>query len=38
QKYAREAYGKVRIALAKVNSFLSEAISGVLLIQTFNQE
>ncbi|HBY56933.1 MAG TPA: ABC transporter ATP-binding protein [Candidatus Atribacteria bacterium] len=38
QKYAREAYGKVRIALAKVNSFLSEAIAGVLLIQTFNQE
>jgi len=38
QKYAREAYGKVRIALAKVNSFLSEAISGILLIQTFNRE
>ncbi|HZK12257.1 MAG TPA: ABC transporter ATP-binding protein [Atribacterota bacterium] len=38
QRYAREAYGKVRIALAKVNSFLSEAISGALLIQTFNQE
>ncbi|MBC8499980.1 MAG: ABC transporter ATP-binding protein [Candidatus Atribacteria bacterium] len=38
QKYAREAYGKVRIALAKANGFLSEAISGVLLIQTFNQE
>ena len=38
QRYAREAYGKVRIALAKVNSFLSETISGVLLIQTFNQE
>lgn len=38
QRYAREAYGKVRIALAKVNSFLSEAISGVLLIQAFNQE
>jgi ATP-binding cassette subfamily B multidrug efflux pump len=38
QRYAREAYGKVRITLAKVNSFLSEAISGVLLIQTFNQE
>lgn len=38
QRYAREAYGKVRIALAKVNSFLSESISGILLIQTFNQE
>ena len=38
QKYAREAYGRVRIALAKVNSFLSETISGILLLQTFNQE
>jgi len=38
QKYAREAYGKVRITLARVNSFLSESISGISLIQTFNQE
>lgn len=38
QKYAREAYTKVRIALAKINSFLAESISGISLIQTFNQE
>jgi ABC-type multidrug transport system fused ATPase/permease subunit len=38
QKYAREAYGKVRLSLAKVNSFLSESISGISLIQVFNQE
>jgi ABC-type multidrug transport system fused ATPase/permease subunit len=38
QKYAREAYGKVRLTLAKVNSFLSESISGISLIQVFNQE
>ena len=38
QKYAREAYSKVRIALAKINSFLSESISGISLIQVFNQE
>lgn len=38
QRYAREAYGKVRITLARVNSFLSESISGISLIQTFNQE
>lgn len=38
QKYAREAYRKVRITLARVNSFLSEAISGVILIKTFNQQ
>jgi len=38
QKYAREAYTEVRIALAKINSFLAESISGISLIQTFNQE
>jgi len=38
QKYAREAYTKVRIALAKINSFLAKSISGISLIQTFNQE
>ncbi|MEA1939136.1 MAG: ABC transporter ATP-binding protein [Candidatus Caldatribacteriota bacterium] len=38
QKYAREAYTKVRVALAKINSFLAESISGISLIQTFNQE
>ncbi|MCJ7789463.1 MAG: ABC transporter ATP-binding protein/permease [Candidatus Atribacteria bacterium] len=38
QKYAREAYGKVRLTLAKVNSFLSESISGISLVQVFNQE
>ena len=38
QKYARDAYRKVRVTLARVNSFLSEAISGVLLIKTFNQQ
>lgn len=38
QKYAREAYGKVRLSLAKVNSFLSESISGISLVQVFNQE
>lgn len=38
QRFAREAYRKVRTALAKVNAYLSEAISGVSLIQVFNQE
>ncbi|MHC2994680.1 MAG: ABC transporter ATP-binding protein [Candidatus Atribacteria bacterium] len=38
QRYAREAYGKIRVTLARVNSFLSESISGISLIQTFNQE
>lgn len=38
QKYAREAYRKVRVAIAGVNAYLSESISGVSLIQVFNQE
>jgi len=38
QKFAREAYGRVRIALAKINSFLAESISGISIIQIFNQE
>lgn len=38
QKYARGAYRNVRTTLAKVNAFLSESISGVSLIQSFNQQ
>jgi len=38
QKYARKAYSQVGIALAKINSFLAESISGISLIQVFNQE
>lgn len=38
QKYAREAYRMVRITLARINSFLAEAIAGISLIQIFNQE
>ena len=38
QKFAREAYSRVRVVLAKINSFLAESISGVSLIQIFNQE
>ena len=38
QKFAREAYGKVRVALARINSFLAESISGISLIQIFTRE
>ncbi|MDY6787793.1 MAG: ABC transporter ATP-binding protein, partial [candidate division WOR-3 bacterium] len=38
QKYARRAYRKVRLSLARVNSFLSESISGMSLIQAFNKQ
>ena len=38
QNHARVAYSRLRVALAKINSFLAESISGISLIQTFNQE
>lgn len=38
RKYAREAYREVRVKLAKINATLSENISGMKLIQIFNQQ
>lgn len=38
RKYARNAYREVRIKLAQINSSLSENISGMKIIQIFNQQ
>lgn len=38
QKYSTIIYGKMREALSKVNTELSESISGMSTIQHFNQE
>ncbi len=38
RKYAREAYRKVRVKLARINSTISENISGMKIIQLFNQQ
>lgn len=38
QKYSTIIYGRMREALAKVNTELSESISGMSTIQHFNQE
>lgn len=38
RKKARAAYSETRFWLAKMNSFLQEAISGMSIIQVFNQE
>lgn len=38
RSYARDAYRMVRIKLAKINSALSENISGMKIVQIFNQE
>ncbi len=36
--YARQAYREVRTQLSKINTFLSEHISGMKIIQIFHQE
>ncbi len=38
RKYSRKAYREVRKNLARVNAFLSEHLSGMKIIQIFNQE
>lgn len=38
QRYARESYRRVRVAVARINAFLSESITGISLIQSFNKE
>ncbi|MEJ5307938.1 MAG: ABC transporter ATP-binding protein [candidate division WOR-3 bacterium] len=38
QKFARISYRRVRVAVAKLNAFISESISGVSLIQSFHKE
>jgi ATP-binding cassette, subfamily B, multidrug efflux pump len=34
----RESYRRIRIAIARINSFLQEAVSGMLVLQLFNRE
>lgn len=38
KKYDRDAYRDVRVKLARINSFLSENISGMKTVQIFNKE
>lgn len=38
RRYAREAYRQVRVLLARINSMLSENISGMRVVQTFHRE
>lgn len=38
RKRAREAFRRVRTLLSQMNAFLNEAISGMSIIQTFNQQ
>ena len=34
----RESYRRIRTAIARINSFLQEAVSGMLVLQLFNRE
>src|SRR6266481_3343643 len=34
----RDSYRRIRIAIARINSYLQEAVSGMLVLQLFNRE
>ena len=34
----RDSYRRIRVAIARINSYLQEAISGMLVLQLFNRE
>src|SRR6202021_2489299 len=34
----RDSYRRIRTAIARINSFLQEAVSGMLVLQLFNRE
>ncbi len=38
RKYVRDAFREVRIRIARINSYLQENISGMLIVQLFNRE
>src|ERR1700686_1716957 len=38
RKYVRDANRKIRTAIARINSFLQEYISGMAVVQLFNRE
>jgi ATP-binding cassette subfamily B multidrug efflux pump len=38
RRVVREAYRKIRIAIARINSYLQEHISGIVVLQLFNRE
>ena len=38
RKVVRESYRRIRIAIARINSYLQEHISGIVVLQLFNRE
>src|SRR5581483_1672695 len=38
RKSVRESYRRIRVAIARINAFLQEHVSGMLVLQLFNRE
>ncbi|HVO82531.1 MAG TPA: ABC transporter transmembrane domain-containing protein, partial [Terriglobales bacterium] len=38
RKYVRDSYRRIRIAIARINAYLQEHISGIVVLQLFNRE
>ena len=38
RKSVRESYRKIRIAIARINAYLQEHVSGIVVLQLFNRE
>ncbi|MBN2012242.1 ABC transporter ATP-binding protein [candidate division KSB1 bacterium] len=38
RKYVREGFRQIRVRIAKINAYLQENISGMLIVQLFNRE
>ncbi len=38
RKAVRESYRRIRIAIAKINAYLQEHVSGIVVLQLFNRE
>jgi len=38
RKYVRDSYRRIRIAIARINAYLQEHVSGMVVLQLFNRE
>ena len=38
RKYVRESYRRIRVAIARINAYLQEHVSGIVVLQLFNRE
>ncbi len=38
RKYVRDSYRRIRVAIARINAYLQEHVSGIVVLQLFNRE